>query len=140
MRTRMLTGAVGCKFARALKRDTELQESYKEASGREAKASFRTKWATQQLAAAERHAVKRQQHSTQEKLQGTYVPFKKLWEHEGDDASGYAAAHIQSINRTPASHMVWGMCCAPSFVFSHGLGLGWGGAGKQLPQSTYTLP
>jgi hypothetical protein len=91
----VLIGTVGYKFTRALKRDPELEASYKEAKGIAAKAAFRTKWASLQLAAAEKVAKKRQTHALQERLEGRYIPFKKLWEAEGEDASGFAVAHVQ---------------------------------------------
>ena len=83
-------GAVGKQFRRALANDKDMNSAYKLLVGHEAKAKFRSDWAQVRLD-AERKAMKVQEQSKEESLDGRYVPFKVLWDSEGNDLSGYKA-------------------------------------------------
>lgn len=92
-------GAAAGRFKRAMKKDEDLAELYKKCSNNSAKAKFRLDWATSALAAGTKSAVKTQSHIQEESLEGKYLPFKKLWEAEGDDMQGWTAIMGEAIGK-----------------------------------------
>lgn len=85
------TGMAGQVFHRALKKDKEMQAEYQKLTGNQAKEEFRLKWAELEVRAAERSAVKQKTHSQEETCIGTYRPFRRIWEAEGQDSEGFQA-------------------------------------------------
>ena len=72
-------------------KDSDKAKEYRGLVGRQAKAQFRAKWVAQKLEAAERKMNKVQKHVITDQTDGTYLPFKKLWEAEGSDNAGFKA-------------------------------------------------
>lgn len=92
-------GAACARFKRVLKKDSEMADMYKQCKGNDAKAKFRLDWATSCLAAGSKSAVKTSSHVQVESLEGKYLPFKKLWEAEGDDMQGWTAIVGQTMGK-----------------------------------------
>ena len=94
----MQPGTLGSHFTRDLKGDPNLAEGYKGAIGREAKAAFREEWCKKKLAIAEKKVAmqKEQCHELSDKIVGTYMPFRKLWEAEGLDQDGWMAIRVET--------------------------------------------
>jgi hypothetical protein len=87
------TGIVTQAFHRAMKADPEALKSYTTLQGNQAKKAFRTKWAESQLEAAEKVATKTKAHTLEQSAVGVYLPFRRIWDAEGADFSGYKAYH-----------------------------------------------
>lgn len=64
-----------------------MAEEYKNMKGHGKKEQFRLKWCAMKVKDAEKKAIKEKKHS--------YVPFKRLWDREGDDLAGYRAPSSQ---------------------------------------------
>ena len=93
----MQPGTLGSHFTRDLKGDPNLAEAYKGTIGREAKAAFREEWCKKKLAIAEKKVAmqKEQCHELSDKIVGTYMPFRTLWEAEGLDQDGWMAIRVE---------------------------------------------
>ena len=70
---------------------------YKQCTSNTARAKFRLDWATSALAAGTKRGVKIKSHIQEESLEGKYLPFKKLWEAEGEDMQGWKAIMGQTL-------------------------------------------
>ena len=92
-------GAAYARFKRALKKDEDMADLYKKCINNSAKAKFRLDWATSVLDAGTLSAVKTKSHIQEESLEGKYLPFKKLWEAEGDDMQGWTAIMGETIGK-----------------------------------------
>ena len=92
-------GAACARFKRALKKDEDIADLYKKCINNSAKAKFRLDWATSVLDAGTKSAVKTKSHIQEESLEGKYLPFKKLWEAEGDDMQGWTAIMGETIGK-----------------------------------------
>lgn len=117
------TGAASQSFARALKKDKELQADYKKLTGHVAKSEFRLKWATLEVHAAEKAAVKTKAHSQEETCIGTYRPVRKIWEAEGQDSEGFQAPDGTNPNHPQPTSIKSGgstYCC---FAMASALGM-----------------
>ena len=68
-----------------------MTEEYKNMKGHGKKEQFRLKWCAMKVKDAEKKAIKEKKHSKVEACTGTYVPFKRLWDREGDNLAGYRA-------------------------------------------------
>jgi hypothetical protein len=100
-------GAVGQSFTRALAKDSELKEAYSILVGHEAKQNFRLNWAKLELREAEKKAIKTKSHTKEQKVVGTYMPFRRLWDHEGQDRAGFKALCHKRFNQNRS-------CCPQS--------------------------
>ena len=82
-------------FRRELENDQELRDEYQGLRGHQSKASFRSKWARAKLEQAELELkqlqTKSESHSHETATQGTFLPFKKIWDQEGQDEEGFVA-------------------------------------------------
>ena len=78
-----------------MKKDPQMAEEYKKLPGLAKKEEFRLQWATMKVKEAEKKAIKEKKSSKEETTTGTYVPFKRLWDREGDDLAGYRAPSSQ---------------------------------------------
>ena len=117
------TGLAGQSFGRVLKRDKELQAEYKKLTGHQAKEEFRLKWAELEVRAAERKSVKTKTHSQEETCIGTYRPFRRIWEAEGQDSEGFQAPDGTNPNHPQPTSIKSGgstYCC---FAMASALGM-----------------
>ena len=85
------SGKLGAKFKRDMKQNSSEQKTYSELVGHKAKAKFRIAWAAMRMESITRTTRKEEEHKRVELLQGEYVPFKVLWDRQGNDLSGYRA-------------------------------------------------
>jgi hypothetical protein len=99
----MRPGTLGSMFNRDIRSDPALAAEYKGVVGREAKAAFREEWCKKKAGVLERKIKlhKEQRHELTDQIQGTYRPFRKVWEAEGLDKEGYMAIRVQTCMRTP---------------------------------------
>jgi hypothetical protein len=95
-------GAVGQSFLRSLKKDPVLAGEYKTLVGRQAKDKFRLEWVALKVEAAKKERVKEKKHAKTQACKGTYLPFRRVWDKEGQDLAGYQAPTAQ--NPTPQTH------------------------------------
>lgn len=117
------TGLAGQSFGRVLKKDKEMQAEYKKLTGHQAKEEFRLKWAELEVRAAERAAVKTKTHSQEETCIGTYRPFRRIWEAEGQDSEGFQAPDGTNPNHPQPTSIKSGgstYCC---FAMASALGM-----------------
>jgi hypothetical protein len=85
------SGKLGWQFNRDMKSDPEQSDKYSKLVGHQEKARFRRAWASQKLQKIVKTTRKEQSSLHMEQVQGTYVPFKVLWDREGGDMAGYKA-------------------------------------------------
>jgi len=98
-----ISGKAGQRFAKELAKNPDEAAAYKALAGRDAKRAFRIKWAAAKRAAAEEALTlhKTQSTTVSDELHGQYLPFKRIWEMEGNDQAGYQARNSQQlINHT----------------------------------------
>ena len=117
------TGLAGQSFSRVLKKDKEMQAEYKKLTGHQAKEEFRLKWAELEVRAAERASVKTKTHSQEETCIGTYRPFRRIWEAEGQDSEGFQASDGTNPNHPQPTSIKSGgstYCC---FAMASALGM-----------------
>lgn len=103
-------GTVGTTFQRDLGKDKELSAKYRGLQGHAQKAEFRLKWAKNKLVEAEmklEEMTKTETHSHQEVTTGTYLPFRRVWEMEGQDNEGYLA--FRSTNEHHHNCIMYGL-------------------------------
>ena len=93
-------GPVGQSFTRDLRKDGEFAAEYNNTLGREAKAKFRQKWCQGKLEACEKKLTKETKQILTDETVGVYLPFRKLWESEGLDESGYQATGCKTASCT----------------------------------------
>jgi hypothetical protein len=80
-----------------LAKNLEDSEAYKGLATRDQKAAFRVEWATKQAEATEKkieQLVKKETVQEESRVAGKYMPFKKIWEAEGADRSGYEVTYL----------------------------------------------
>ena len=117
------TGMAGQSFRRGLQKDKEMQAEYKKLTGHQAKEEFRLKWAELEVQAAERASVKTKTHSQEETCIGTYRPFRRIWEAEGQDSEGFQASDGTNPNHPQPTSIKSGgstYCC---FAMASALGM-----------------
>ena len=87
------SGPLASQWTRELKADAELKAQYEAQKTTRDKAQFRTRWAQLKLQAANQklELIKSEVHTLDESMTGTYLPFRRLWEREGMDKSGFEA-------------------------------------------------
>ena len=86
-------GPIGKAFRRDLEKDQELKDKYQGLVGHQEKATFRKKWASMKIEQLELQQLqtKSETHSRETATLGTYLPFKKIWDQEGQDEEGFVA-------------------------------------------------
>lgn len=86
-----IKGNVGQCFQRDLKKDPSLKDTYNGLVGHKAKSEFRAKWASMKMESAMSLKEKLETTRHKEKVEGTYMSFKRIWDQEGADADGFQA-------------------------------------------------
>ena len=86
-------GPIGQAFRRDLEKDQELKDKYQGLVGHQEKAAFRKKWASMKIEKLEKMQLQTESeiHSRETATLGTYLPFKKIWDQEGQDEEGFVA-------------------------------------------------
>ena len=86
-------GKIASQFTRELGKDAETRKEYEALTSHKDKAEFRSRWAALKLkqCTSKLELMKTEVHTMDDTSKGTYLPFRRLWEQEGLDKTGFEA-------------------------------------------------
>ena len=94
-------GSLGQKWTREGQNDPKIKQALKKCKTWEDKRKYRLKWAKKKLKEIQKEEYLEKEHLSETDLrEGTYLPFRKLWEAEGLDEEGYQALIIVIMIRS----------------------------------------
>lgn len=94
-------GSLGQKLTREGQMCPKIKAALKKCKTWEDKRKYRLKWAKKKLKELQKEEYLEKEHLSETDLrEGTYLPFRKLWEAEGLDEEGYQALIIVIMTRS----------------------------------------